>query len=51
MADKSSYKGMWHNGLKQGVGMLTFSNGAVYEGEFNCGLREGQGKMKYPSGN
>jgi hypothetical protein len=49
--DKSSYKGCWKAGLKQGKGTLTFSNGSAYEGEFENGLREGQGKMKYPSGN
>ena len=49
--DKSSYKGFWKDGLKEGKGLLTFSNGAVYDGEFSKGLREGAGKMRYNSGN
>jgi len=49
--DKSSYKGRWSNGVKEGKGVLTFANGSIYEGQFSKGLRHGYGKMKYPSGN
>ena len=28
--DKSTYKGMWAKGIKEGKGVLIFSNGAAY---------------------
>jgi hypothetical protein len=49
--DKSTYKGNWNKGIKEGKGILTFSNGATYEGDFKAGLRDGIGKMRYHSGN
>jgi hypothetical protein len=28
--DKSSYKGSWMGGVKEGKGVLTFANGSIY---------------------
>ena len=41
---------MW-NGLPEGLGTLTFTNGSVFEGTFKQGKRTGKGKITYENGN
>jgi len=46
----AGYDGAWKDGLKSGVGVLTFSSGAKYHGNFTAGKYEGQGTMFYANG-
>ena len=50
-----SFDGMEYNGdianeLPHGNGILTSSNGYIYEGQFNMGVKEGLGKEILPNG-
>ena len=35
---------------REGDGVMTYSDGSVYEGEWTCDHRNGKGKMTYPDG-
>jgi hypothetical protein len=39
------YDGNWENGIRNGVGKMTFYNNSTYEGEWKDGLMNGFGKM------
>jgi len=41
------YEGEKKNGLRNGNGVLYYSNGLCYEGEFKDGLRHGYGTLKF----
>lgn len=53
------YSGEWSNGMPNGVGVLTYADGGVYEGgmihflnaDWVNGLKQGRGEMRYASGN
>ena len=44
------YQGTFINGVKNGVGRLTNSDGSIYEGEFSHGKQNGTGKFTFPNG-
>ena len=48
--DSSKYEGEFENGVREGVGKMTYQNGDTYEGEFKNDVREGDGKMTHPNG-
>ena len=48
--DYAKYEGEIKNGLPNGQGILTRSNGEKYEGEFKDGKSDGQGTTTYPNG-
>ncbi|KAJ1477797.1 hypothetical protein T484DRAFT_1819939, partial [Baffinella frigidus] len=49
--DKSElYVGDFHEGMREGGGKLTFSNGGSFEGGFKAGKRAGRGVHCYPDG-
>ena len=41
------YFGMYKNGMKEGQGIYTWSNGSSYDGEWKNGERSGYGTYKY----
>ena len=46
----TQYNGPFQNGLKQGSGMLVFSDGKVYTGEFHKDEIQGKGELTFPEG-
>lgn len=50
LPDSGIYKGQFADGLFNGIGEITWQNGAKYEGEFKSGLQHGNGKMTTPNG-
>lgn len=46
-AGVDNYEGDFKNGLPDGQGTYTWSNGDTYSGKFIKGLREGKGLMRY----
>ena len=50
LPDSGHYKGGFKNGLFNGQGVITWSNGDQYEGEFKDGLMHGHGVSKLPDG-
>lgn len=44
------YEGQMVNGLENGLGRFTYTNGAVYEGQWKDGLPDGNGKMVLKNG-
>ncbi|KAJ1445208.1 hypothetical protein M885DRAFT_550658 [Pelagophyceae sp. CCMP2097] len=45
-ARAGAYEGELLDGLRHGLGKLTFLNGDVYEGQFRLGLRHGRGRLE-----
>jgi hypothetical protein len=45
-----TYIGYFKNGLQDGKGKETFSDGSCYKGDFKEGKRHGLGRHKYPNG-
>ena len=46
----TTYKGDFVNGVKEGKGVLTFSDGTQYTGDFHDGMFEGHGRLVYADG-
>jgi hypothetical protein len=46
----SKYSGQFLNGLREGKGKITFSNGNIYEGLFSRNKMQGEGTMNYGNG-
>lgn len=44
------YEGQMTNGIENGTGRFTYTNGAVYEGQWKNGLPDGSGKMVLKNG-
>ncbi len=42
-----TYEGKFKDGLPDGIGKYTWSNGEIYEGGWNEGKKEGEGKFYY----
>ena len=47
--DGSFYDGKWEFNQKQGKGVMTYTNGAVFEGIYIKGERNGPGILKMPN--
>lgn len=47
---KDQYEGELQAGVRQGSGIYTWANGAVYTGHYDKNMRQGQGVMQYPGG-
>ena len=41
----TKYNGEWENGLADGKGVMTFSNGGIYDGQWKNDKYEGNGKL------
>jgi hypothetical protein len=46
-ANENIYEGQWHEGKRNGYGVLTKRNGDHFEGHWVNDLREGQGSYFY----
>lgn len=46
-ANENIYEGQWHEGKRNGYGVLTKRNGDHFEGHWVNGMREGQGSYFY----
>ena len=44
------YKGYFENGKPNGVGIMTYPDGAKYVGGWKNGEKHGQGTFTYPDG-
>jgi hypothetical protein len=43
-SDGVTYRGMWHDGVMQGAGQLSYPNGDEYQGTFDGGVPSGSGR-------
>lgn len=50
-ANEDIYEGQWHEGKRNGYGVLTKRNGDHFEGHWVNGLREGQGSYYFSDKN
>jgi len=50
-SNENIYEGQWHEGKRNGYGVLTKRNGDHFEGHWVCDHREGQGSYFYHSKN
>ena len=44
------YDGDWFNGLKQGKGLFTTSDGKIFDGHWHNDIKEGEGRAHSPDG-
>ena len=45
--DDADYHGEFKEGLRDGKGMMLFSDNNIFEGQWKCGKREGKGKLTH----
>ncbi|GMF13602.1 unnamed protein product [Phytophthora lilii] len=48
--DKNWYEGEFHEGLRHGLGVFFYANGARYEGEWKANVKDGYGLFFYEDG-
>jgi hypothetical protein len=50
-APEASFNGSWSNGVRSGLGILTFKNGDRFEGHWRDSQKEGPGRYFYKATN
>ena len=50
-APEASFNGSWSNGVRSGLGILTFKNGDRFEGHWRDSQKEGSGRYFYKATN